>query len=174
MEIDELLHGRGKPVIAAVNGGCAGAGLSLAAACDLRYAASSAVFATAFLRVGVSGDHGGIWSVMRAVGPARARELFLLGERIPASEAERLGLVHEVVPDDQLEGHVAGIAGRLVAAPPAAVAAMKANLNDAEVLGFGDYLDRETERFLSVLGSPEAVEAARAFVRKPTPPAQGG
>jgi len=169
MEIDELLHGMPKAVVAAVNGPCAGAGLSMAAACDLRYAAESAVFATAFLRVGVTGDHGGIWSVTRAVGPAKARELFLLGERFDAHEAERFGLVHGVVPDRQLAAHVASVAQKLAKASPAAMRGMKANLNDAEVLPFAEYLDRETQRFLAVSGSPDAVEAARAFVEKRDP-----
>jgi 2-(1,2-epoxy-1,2-dihydrophenyl)acetyl-CoA isomerase len=169
MRIDELLHGMPKPVIASVNGACAGAGLSMAAACDLRYAAESAVFATAFLRVGVSGDHGGIWSVTRALGTAAARRLFFLGERIPAAEAAHIGLVHAVLPDGELPGHVRAVARRLSLASPAAVASMKANLNDAEVLGFGEYLDRETERFLSVSGSPDAREAARAFLEKREP-----
>jgi 2-(1,2-epoxy-1,2-dihydrophenyl)acetyl-CoA isomerase len=169
MRIDELLHGMPKPVIASVNGACAGAGLSMAAACDLRYAAESAVFATAFLRVGVSGDHGGIWSVTRALGTAAARRLFFLGDRIPAAEAAHIGLVHAVLPDGELRGHVRAVAHRLSLASPAAVASMKANLNDAEVLGFGEYLDRETERFLSVSGSPDAREAARAFLEKREP-----
>ena len=153
--IDELLHGMPKPVIAAINGPCACAGLSMAAACDLRYAAESAVFATAFLRVGVSGDHGGIWSVTRAVGPAKARELFLLGDRFSALEAHRIGLVHDVVVAEELHDRVATVARRLATSAPAAVRAIKANLNDALVLGFGEYLDRETERFLSVSGSPD-------------------
>jgi 2-(1,2-epoxy-1,2-dihydrophenyl)acetyl-CoA isomerase len=121
MEIDELLHEMPKPVIACINGPCAGAGLSLAAACDLRYAAESAVFATAFLRVGMSGDHGGIWSVTRAVGPAKARELFLLGERFSASEAERVGLVHQVLPDAALHAHVGEVAVRLAHSAPTAM-----------------------------------------------------
>jgi 2-(1,2-epoxy-1,2-dihydrophenyl)acetyl-CoA isomerase len=169
MQIDELLHFMDKPVIAAVNGPCAGAGVSMAAACDLRYAAESAVFATAFLRVGQSGDHGGIWSLTRAVGPAKARELFLLGERITAEEALRIGLVHGVVPDSDLIGRVAEIATRLSRAAPAAVRAMKANLNDALELGFSSYVDRETQRFVEVSGSADAVEAARAFIEKRDP-----
>jgi 2-(1,2-epoxy-1,2-dihydrophenyl)acetyl-CoA isomerase len=169
MAISELLHGMSKPTIAAINGPCAGAGLSWAAAADLRYAATSAVFAAAFLRVGVSGDHGGIWSVTRAVGTSRARELFLLGERFTAEDALRIGLIHRVVPDSELRESVDAVAAQLAECSPAAVAAMKANLNDALDSPLGVYLDGETERFLGVSGSEEAKEAARAFLEKRAP-----
>ena len=87
MEIAELLHTMPAVTVAAVNGPCAGAGLSFACACDLRYAARSAVFVTAFVRVGSSGDHGSAWVLTRAVGPAKASELLLLGDRVDAEEA---------------------------------------------------------------------------------------
>jgi 2-(1,2-epoxy-1,2-dihydrophenyl)acetyl-CoA isomerase len=164
MEIDELLHGMAKPTLAAVNGPCAGAGLSFAAACDLRYAARSAVFTTAFLAVGMSGDHGGIWTVTRAVGAAKARELFLLGDRVDADEAQRIGLVHRAVPDAELTGVVAETAGRLAAAPAHVVAAMKANLNDALELGLAPYLDKETDRFEAVLAHPDGRALAQSFL----------
>jgi 2-(1,2-epoxy-1,2-dihydrophenyl)acetyl-CoA isomerase len=97
--VSELLRDLPQVTIAAVNGACAGAGLSFALCCDLRVAASSAKFATAFLGAGVSGDFGGIWLATRLLGAARANELFLLGERIDAAEALRLGLVTRVLPD---------------------------------------------------------------------------
>ena len=106
MEVSELLHTMPAFTVAAVNGPCAGAGLSFASACDLRYAARSAVFVTAFLRVGSSGDHGSAWVLTRAVGPVKARELLFLGDRIDAEEALRIGLVSGVVADDALLGHV--------------------------------------------------------------------
>lgn len=166
MEISELLHGMAKPTIAWINGPCAGGGLSFAAAADIRLAAESAVFATAYLRVGIPGDHGGIWTVTRAVGSSRARALFLLGDRFTAQEAERIGLVHAVLPDAALAARVGEVAARLAAASPAALDAMKANLNDAETLPLAAYLDRETERFVAVLGSEDSKEAARAFLEK--------
>src|SRR4029077_15817660 len=113
MEVSELLHTMPAFTVAAVNGPAAGAGLSFACACDLRYAARSAVFVTAFLRVGSSGDHGSAWVLTRSVGPAQARELLLLGERVAADEALRIGLVSEVLDDDALTGHVDVIAARL-------------------------------------------------------------
>lgn len=169
MDISLLLHTMPKVTLAAVNGPCAGAGLGFAAACDLRVAASSAVFASAFLRVGQSGDHGTVWSVTRAVGPARARALFLLGERMDAEGAERIGLVHWVVPDGELLPRARQLAGRVAALSPAAVAAMKANLDDAPVLPLEPYLDRETERFLEVSRGPDAREAALAYLEKREP-----
>ncbi len=164
MEVSELLHGMSAVTVAAVNGPCAGAGLSFACACDLRYAARSAVFVSAFLRVGSSGDHGSAWVLTRAVGPAKARELLFLGDRVDADEAHRIGLVSEVLDDDALRDHVDGIAARLAAMPPNAARSMKQNLDDALTLPLGAYLDAETARFAECSGSPEAVAAAKAFL----------
>jgi 2-(1,2-epoxy-1,2-dihydrophenyl)acetyl-CoA isomerase len=164
MEVSELLHGMRAFTVAAVNGPCAGAGLSFACACDLRYATRTAVFVSAFLRVGSSGDHGSAWVLTRAVGPAKARELLFLGERVDADEAHRIGLVSAVLDDDALRGHVDAIAARLAGMPPNAARLMKENLDDALTLPFGEYLDAETARFAECSGSPEAVAAARAFL----------
>ncbi len=164
MEVAELLHGMPPVTVAAVNGPCAGAGLSFACACDLRYAARSAVFVSAFLRVGSSGDHGSAWVLSRAVGPAKARELLFLGERIDAEEAHRVGLVSAVVDDDALRDHVDAIAAKLAGMPPNAARLMKQNLDDALTLPLGAYLDIEVERFAECSGSPEAVAAAKAFL----------
>jgi 2-(1,2-epoxy-1,2-dihydrophenyl)acetyl-CoA isomerase len=164
MEVSELLHGMSAITVAAVNGPCAGAGLSFACACDLRYAARSAVFVSAFLRVGSSGDHGSAWMLTRAVGPAKARELLFLGERIDSEEAHRIGLVSTVLDDDALRGHVCAIAARLTATPPNAARLMKENLDDALILPLGAYLDAEAVRFAECSGSPEAVAAAKAFL----------
>jgi len=164
MEVSELLHGMPAFTVAAVNGPCAGAGLSFACACDLRYAARSAVFVSAFLGVGSPGDHGSAWVVTRAVGPAKARELLLLGERVDADEALRIGLVGAVLDDDALRSHVDTIAARLAATPPNAARSMKQNLDDALTLPLGAYLDVETARFAECSGSPEAVAAAKAFL----------
>ena len=164
MEVPELLHGMPAFTVAAVNGPCAGAGLSFAAACDLRYAARSAVFVSAFLRVGSSGDHGSAWVLTRAVGPAKSRELLFLGERVDADEAERIGLVSTVLDDDRLLEHVDAVAARLAHMPPNASRAMKENLDDALTLPLGAYLDAETARFAECSGSPEAIAAAKAFL----------
>jgi 2-(1,2-epoxy-1,2-dihydrophenyl)acetyl-CoA isomerase len=164
LEVPELLHGLPAFTIAAVNGPCAGAGLSFACACDLRYAARSAVFVSAFLRVGSSGDHGSAWVLSRAVGPAKARELLFLGDRVDAAEAERIGLVSAVLDDERLRDHVDDVATRLAAMPPNAARLMKENLDDALTLPLGAYLDAETARVAECSGSPEAVAAAKAFL----------
>lgn len=164
MEVSELLHAMPAFTVAAVNGPCAGAGLSFACACDLRYAARSAVFVSAFLRVGSSGDHGSAWVLTRAVGPAKARELLFLGDRVDADEAARIGLVSAVLDDDALRDHVDAVAARLAETPPNAARLMKQNLDDALTLPLTTYLDAETARFAECSGSPEAVAAAKAFL----------
>lgn len=146
MESSLLLHEMGAVTIAAVNGPCAGGALALACACDLRYAAASARFVTAFARVGLSGDFGGTATMAWVLGPAKARQLYLLSEVIEAPEAERIGLVSEVLPDEELLPHVQGVAERLLTAAPGALVAMKQNLNDGLRLPLAEVLDREAER----------------------------
>jgi 2-(1,2-epoxy-1,2-dihydrophenyl)acetyl-CoA isomerase len=167
MEVSELLHAMPAVTVAAVNGPCAGAGLSFACACDLRYAGRTAVFLSAFLRVGSSGDHGSAWVLTRAVGSAKARELLLLGDRVDADEALRIGLVSAVLDDDLLLEHVDAVAARLAAMPPTAARLMKQNLDDAITLPLGEYLDSETARFAECSGSEESVAAAKAFLARP-------
>src|SRR5215210_1870182 len=111
------LHRMPKPTIAALPGPAAGAGLSLALACDLRYAAEEAFLTTAFARVGFAGDYGGTWFLTQLVGPAKAREMYFFAERIDAAEASRLGLVNAVVPDDRLEAEVLDRARRPASGP---------------------------------------------------------
>ena len=91
-----------KPVLAALPGPAAGAGLGIALACDLRYAGPSTVLTTAFAKVGLSGDYGVAWLLTRLVGTARARELLYFSERLDAPAAVELGLVNAVLPDDEL------------------------------------------------------------------------
>ena len=141
-----LLHEMPAVTIAAVNGPCAGGALALACACDLRYASASARFVTAFAKVGLSGDFGGTATMSWVLGPAKARELYLLSDVVDAAEAERIGLVSDVVPDDELLRHVRQVAGRVAGAAPGALVAMKRNLNDALRLPLAELLDREAER----------------------------
>lgn len=171
VEVVELLHGMPKVTIAAVNGACAGAGLALASACDVRIVADGAVFTTAFARVGQSGDYGGIWFLQRIVGPGRAAELLLLAERFDAATAERFGFANAVV-DDALAS-AAEVARRAAGLAPLTVAAIKANLHDAACSALAPYLDRECERFLETLATTDAREAVRAFVEKREPRFEG-
>ena len=146
MESSLLLHEMAPVTIAAVNGPCAGGALALACACDLRYAADSARFVTAFAKVGLSGDFGGTATLGWVLGPAKARELYLLSEVIDAAEARRIGLVSGVEPEAELLPHVEQVAERLLSAAPGALVAMKRNLNDGLRLPLAEVLDREAER----------------------------
>ena len=169
MRSAQLLHEMPKVTIAAVNGACAGAGFSLACACDLRYAARSAVFTTAFVTVGLSGDFGGTWTLPRIVGSARACELYLLSEKIDALEAERVGLVSRTLEDKALMGHVGEVAARLRSLPSGALKSAKANLNDAGGSSFVEQLDDEARRHIQCSRTEDAREAVQAFIEKRQP-----
>src|SRR5260370_41205032 len=119
-EASLMLHQMAKVTIAAVNGPAAGAGLSLAMACDLRIASDAARFGTAFAKVGFSGDYGGTWSLTRLVGSAKARELYFLADVIPADEALRIGLANRVVPAASLKDEVHALASRIANGPTSA------------------------------------------------------
>lgn len=155
-----------KPTVAAVNGACAGAGLSLALAADFRIADQRAVFTTAFVRAGLSGDFGSAWLLSRAVGPAVAKSLLLLPEKIDAAEAARIGLVHSSVDDLAVE--VERIASRLAETAPIAVRNAKANLNAAHGT-LEEYLPGEVSRMVESFHTRDATEAAKAFLDKRPP-----
>src|SRR5262245_59970069 len=109
MEASRLLHEMPKPTIAMVNGVAAGAGMSLALACDLRVAGQSARMSTAFAKVGLSGDYGGTWFLTQLVGTAKARELYFLSDVLYAARIEALGLANRVVADDALAAETLGL-----------------------------------------------------------------
>jgi 2-(1,2-epoxy-1,2-dihydrophenyl)acetyl-CoA isomerase len=173
MHTSDLLHEMPKVTIAAINGACAGAGLAWACACDLRYCSESARFNTAFMTAGLSGDFGGTWTLPRIVGPAKARELYLLAEKFDAEEAAGIGLVSAVLPDAELMPFVRERAARLAGFAPLTLRAIKANLNDSLVSGFAEQLDREAERHVRCGRTEDAREAARAFLEKRQPVFQG-
>jgi 2-(1,2-epoxy-1,2-dihydrophenyl)acetyl-CoA isomerase len=164
-----LLHEMPAVTIAAIQGGCAGAGLGWALGCDLRFASRSARFNTAFLDVGVAGDMGGPWSLPRIVGPARARELYFMPGKFDAEEAARIGLVSRVYADDALHAEVAAIAARLADAAPIALRTMKANFLDAEKMSFRDFIAIESRRHLDIFKTEDTREAFRAKVEKRKP-----
>jgi 2-(1,2-epoxy-1,2-dihydrophenyl)acetyl-CoA isomerase len=173
MRTSQLLAEMPKPTIAAINGACAGAGLGWACAADLRYCAESARFNTAFLTAGLSGDFGGTWTLPRIVGPARAREMYLLPDKFDGRRAEQIGLVTACVPDERLTEEVAAVARRLAAAAPLAVAAIKANFNDSLTDSFAEHLDREAERHTRCMHTEDAQEAAAAFLARRPPVFRG-
>src|SRR5574341_581131 len=166
MEVSRWLHELPKPTIAMVRGAAAGAGLSLALACDLRIASDTARFASAFARVGYSGDFGGSWFLTQLVGTARARELYYTADIVDAQQALALGLVNRVVPDARLEDETLGLASRLARGPRIAYRYMKRNFNAAESGTLKDALDLEAWHHTRCGMTEDHREAARAFVEK--------
>lgn len=169
MRSSQVLREMPKLTIAAINGACAGAGFSWACAADVRYAAESAVFNTAFMTAGLSGDFGGTWTLPRIVGPAKARELYLLPGKFDAAEALRIGLVSEVVPDDQLMELARERARQAAGYAALTFAWIKENLNDADRVPFSEALDGEARRHVRSGMTEDARESARAFLEKRTP-----
>jgi 2-(1,2-epoxy-1,2-dihydrophenyl)acetyl-CoA isomerase len=126
-----VLHEAPKPVIAMINGACAGAGLNLAGACDIRFAATSARFRSAFTPMGLSSDYGGNWLWTQILGTGKARQLFFIDAKRNAAEALEFGLVDRVYEDDALEAETLKVASELAAMPAKGLAYCKANLNAA-------------------------------------------
>jgi 2-(1,2-epoxy-1,2-dihydrophenyl)acetyl-CoA isomerase len=172
-EASRLLHDMPKPTIAMINGPAAGAGLSLALACDMRFAAESARLGTAFVKIGFSGDYGGTWMLQRLVGPAKARELYFTGDLIDAREAERIGLVNRTVPDDKLAAETRALAARLAAGPPIALARMKQNMNLGLISDYSKLLDAEAEGMVMTGSTEDNREALKAFLEKRPPTFHG-
>jgi len=173
METSRWLHEMPKPTIAMVRGAAAGAGLSLALACDLRIAGDTARFGTAFARVGYSGDFGGSFFLTQLVGTAKARELYFTADMLDAQQALALGLVNKVVPDSRLEEETLSLAGRLARGPRIAYRYMKRNLNAAESGTLKDLLDIEAWHHTRCGETADHKEAARAFVEKRDPVFRG-
>jgi 2-(1,2-epoxy-1,2-dihydrophenyl)acetyl-CoA isomerase len=172
-EVSRLLFEMPKPTIAMVNGVAAGAGMSVALAADIRVASDQARFATAFARVGFSGDFGGTWLLQRLVGPARARELYFLADILGADEALRLGIVSRVVPHDSLMAETMALARRLAAGPTLAYGRMKENFAYGATSTFSDALVKEAENMIASAVTEDHRNAARAFVEKREPTFQG-
>jgi 2-(1,2-epoxy-1,2-dihydrophenyl)acetyl-CoA isomerase len=173
MEVSRWLHELPKPTIAMVRGAAAGAGLSLAMACDMRIAGDSARFGTAFARVGYSGDFGGSFFLTQLVGTAKARELYFTADLLDAQQALALGLVNRVVPDARLEEETLELAGRLARGPRIAYRYMKRNMNAAEHGALKDLLDLEAWHHTRCGMTEDHREAARAFVEKREPVFRG-
>lgn len=171
--ISTLLHEMPKVTVAAVNGACAGAGFGWACACDLRYAASSASFNSAFLGVAISGDMGGPWTLPRIVGAQKARELFFMPGKFSAKQALEMGLVARVFDDAVFRTEIQSIMERLAASAPLAIGDMKKNFVDAERMGLREYIELETERHQRVGASEDTQEAFKAFVEKRAPQFKG-
>ena len=173
METSRLLHEMPKPTIAMVRGAAAGAGLSLALACDMRVASDNARFGTAFARVGYSGDFGGSYFLTQLVGTAKARELYYTAELVDAQQALALGLVNRVVPDARLEEETMALARKFASGPRVALRYMKRNMNAAESNTLAEHLDLEAWHHTRTGMTEDHKEAARAFVEKREPVFKG-
>jgi 2-(1,2-epoxy-1,2-dihydrophenyl)acetyl-CoA isomerase len=173
MEASRWLHELSKPTIAMMRGPAAGAGLSLAMACDMRIASDTVRLGTAFARVGYSGDFGGSYFLTQLVGTAKARELYFTADLLDAQQALGLGLVNRVVPDAQLEEETMALASRLARGPRVAYRYMKRNMNAAESAPLKDMLDLEAWHHTRTGMTEDHREAARAFVEKREPQFKG-
>jgi enoyl-CoA hydratase/carnithine racemase len=158
-----------KPTIAALPGPAAGAGLALALACDIRLAAESAIMATGYVRIALTGDYGIAWLLTRLVGTSRARELMFLSERIDARRCETLGLVNRVVPDAELAEAAFALAKSLAEGPSIALAYIKDNLDHAVTSDFLQSMDQEADHMVRAARTTDHKEAVHAFVDKRKP-----
>jgi 2-(1,2-epoxy-1,2-dihydrophenyl)acetyl-CoA isomerase len=168
------LRSMGQPVIAAVNGVAAGAGASLAFACDLRIAADEARFILAFGRIGLVPDSGATWFLPRIVGAAKAAELALLNDPVDAAEALRLGLVLRVVPGDRLMPEARAVADRLAEGAPQALALTKRLLQRTITLSLDEALETEADAQGIAGASADHAEGLAAFREKRPPRFTGG
>jgi 2-(1,2-epoxy-1,2-dihydrophenyl)acetyl-CoA isomerase len=158
-----------KPVVAAVNGPAVGIGCSLALACDLIWAAESAVFGLAFVNIGLVPDGGSTFLVPVAAGKARALEMALLGDPIPAAQALEWGLINRVVPDGELLDQGRALARRLASGPTRSYANSKRALNNSLMRIMDEQLDLEAEIQGEMTGSADFLEGISAFVEKREP-----
>lgn len=173
METSRWLHEMPKPTIAMMRGPAAGAGLSLAMACDMRIASDTVKLGTAFARVGYSGDFGGSYYLTQLVGTAKARELYFTADLLDAQQALGLGLVNRVVADARLEEETMALASRLARGPRVAYRYMKRNMNAAESASLKEMLDLEAWNHTRTGMTEDHREAARAFVEKREPQFKG-
>ena len=163
-----------KPTLAVLPGPAAGAGLSIALACDLRIMSSTAFMTTAFAKVGFAGDYGGSLFMSQLVGTAKARELYFLSDRISAKEAEDLGLTNWVVAPEALQESAADIAQKLANGPTVAYSYMKENLARALTsTDVHDCLDLEASHHIHCGGTDDHKNAVEAFIEKRAPVFEG-
>jgi 2-(1,2-epoxy-1,2-dihydrophenyl)acetyl-CoA isomerase len=171
--IIETITGMAKPVVAALPGVAAGAGASMAFACDFRIAAERASLLLAFARVGLGADSGASWTLPRLVGAAKAAELLMLAEPLDSATALAMGLLTSVVPDDELPAAAAAFAARLADGPTLAYAAIKESLLYASSHGLGESLEKEADLQTALGGTADHRQATAAFVNKQRPAFHG-
>jgi enoyl-CoA hydratase/carnithine racemase len=172
-KITRTMRSLPKPVIAAVNGPCAGAGLSFALACDIRIASDAAKFGPTFARIGLHPDWGGSWFLPRLVGAANACELVFTGSMISAQEAERIGLVNRVVPHDQLLPFVNELAARIAKNPPGVLRLAKESIYRSMTSDLETAFARESDVQMECFNSEDFLEGLTAFLEKRQPEFKG-
>src|SRR5258707_1481761 len=169
MEGSRILRQMQKPVVAQLDGAAAGAGLSIALACDLRVASESCKITTAFAKVGLSGDYGGTYFLTQMLGSAKARELYLMSPVLTAQEALGLGLVTRVVPDAEVDAAAHELAMSLAQGPSVTLGYIKRNINNAEHMSLEQCFDAEAMHHSRSGETADHKEAAKAFVEKRKP-----
>ncbi len=173
MEVSRWLHESPKVTIAAIPGAAAGAGLSMALACDFRIAAKGAKLTTAFAKVGLAGDFGGTYFMTQLIGGAKTGELYLTSDVILSEEGERLGLINKVVEPDALQEEAMSMAQKFAKGPLVTLGLMKHSLNTAEKGDLSESLDIEARHQSTSATTEDHAEAAKAFVEKRAPVFKG-
>lgn len=164
-----LIRGLAKPVLAAVNGPAAGAGLSLASACDVRVASTAAAFVPGFVGIGLVPDSGGTWFLHRLLGFSRAFEWMSSNRKLSAEEALAWGLISEVIPAESFDKRVAELAATWAALPTLAVGMTKQLFEQAHTASLEEQLAREAELQQTAVGSADFAEGVGAFLEKRPP-----
>ncbi len=171
--IPKTLQELDKPYLVAVNGAATGAGMDMALMGDMLFAAESARFAESYIKIGFVAGDGGAWMLPRLVGQAKALEMLWLGDFVSAAEAERIGLVNKVLPDDQLMAHTMGVAERLANGPTVAIRLMKRMVRQGAQSSFPEALNFAAGCVGVVSGTEDYREATAAFAEKRKPAFKG-
>jgi 2-(1,2-epoxy-1,2-dihydrophenyl)acetyl-CoA isomerase len=172
-EITRCLRSLPKPVIAAINGPCAGAGFSLALSCDIRIASEAATFGPSFARIGLHPDWGGSWFLPKLVGSAKACELIFTAAMISAGEAEKMGLINRLVPHDELMPSVLQLADTMAKNPPGVLRLAKESIYRSLSADLQTAFARETEVQMECFWSEDFLEGLTAFLEKRKPQFRG-
>lgn len=169
MQVVLKMRSMPQPIIAAVNGPAAGAGMNLALAADIRVASEDAVFGENFAKVGLFPDYGGTYFLPQLIGPARAAELFYTGDMIDAQTALRFGILNHVFPSDQFQAEVQSLAAKIATGPRLSIRAVKHTIFSLDEHALAKALEREVEHQLKCFHSNDCMEGVRAFLEKRPP-----
>lgn len=171
--IVQAIHGLEKPVIAAINGVAAGAGATIALACDIVLASEKASFILSFINVGLIPDSGGTFSLPRLIGPQQAKAMAMLGEKLSAERAHSLGIVYKTFPEDNFQNEVKSVAKKLVALPVLGLSLTKRAINSSFENSFESQLKLEKELQHRAGNSSDYKEGLSAFLEKRPPKFSG-